>query len=108
MTHTELPRTRPLKISYLVIGLVFMGLSLTWLLDETGVIEPDGYEWLVPTILLGAGLIGLFASLGKGLLSRPTPVEPAPTYSDTQPILDLTSDLDRKLDDHETANGDTK
>lgn len=77
------PRTRPVKIGYLVIGLVYLGLSLTWLLNETKVIEPDGYEWLVPAILLGAGLIGLFASLGKGLLSRRTPA--AYTTDETTP-----------------------
>lgn len=76
-------RNRPVKIGYLVIGLVYLGLSMTWLLNETGVIEPDGYEWLVPAILLGAGLIGLFASLGKGLLSRRT-LETQPADESTQ------------------------
>jgi hypothetical protein len=103
-------RNRPVNIGYLVIGLVFVGLSLTWLLDETGVIEPDGYEWLVPAILLGAGLIGLFASLSKGILSR-TPTNdtnetPYAGYSETQPILDLTSDIDTRLEEH-TKNGET-
>jgi len=83
--NTDLdPRTRPVKIGYLVVGLVFLGLSLTWLLSETGVIEPDGFEWLLPAILLGAGLIGLFASLGRGLLSRRT-VETEETAENGEP-----------------------
>lgn len=91
MTSTQptTPRTRPLNIAYLVIGMVYIGVSLTWLLDETGVIEPDGYEWLVPAVLLGAGLVGLFASIGKGMFGRRHAASaPAPTYthdhSDTQ------------------------
>jgi hypothetical protein len=104
------------KIGYLVVGLVFIGLAGTWFLDETGVIDPDGFQWLLPAILLGAGLIGLFASLGKGLLGRrpetDSQAEPETVYSETQPILDVTSDLDRKLDEHEhnhtTSTGDTK
>ena len=98
---------RQLNIGYLVVGLIFLGFSGTWLLDDTGVINPDGYEWLFPAILLGAGLIGLFASLGRGLLGRQSaPEPPAPTYSETQPILDLTSDLDRKLDEQPTTTGE--
>jgi len=110
MTTDLNARSRPVNIGYLVIGLIFLGLSLTWLLNETGVIDPNGFQWLLPTILLGAGLIGLFASLGKGIMSRrSTPYstdEPATQYSETQPILDLTSDIDTKLDEH-TRNGET-
>ncbi|HSV40364.1 MAG TPA: hypothetical protein VLI04_16500 [Nocardioidaceae bacterium] len=74
---------RQLNIGYLVVGLIFLGVSGTWLLDDTGVINPNGYEWLLPAILLGAGLIGLFASLGKGLLNRSSSVEaPATTYEE--------------------------
>ena len=96
--------TRQLNIGYLVVGLIFLGISATWLLDDTGVINPEGYEWLLPAILLGAGLIGLFASLGRGLLNRPSTTEvTGPTYTETQPTLDLTSDLDRKLDEQQTT-----
>lgn len=87
---------RPVNIGYLVVGLVFLGLSGTWLLNETGVIDPNGFQWFVPAVLLGAGLIGLFASLGKGLARRSRP-EPGTTDSDPQPAFDLTSDLDEKL-----------
>ncbi|HET7735209.1 MAG TPA: hypothetical protein VFK52_04505 [Nocardioidaceae bacterium] len=83
MNTTDLDhRPRPVKIGYLVVGLVFLGLSLTWLLNETEVIEPDGFAWLLPTILLGAGLTGLFASLGRGLLSRRT--TPTETTNDEE------------------------
>jgi hypothetical protein len=93
---------RSLNIGYLVVGLVFLGLSGAWLLDETGVIDPDGFKWFLPAVLLAAGLIGLFASLGKGVAARRS--RPEPTYADDVPVIpDLTSDLDRKLADHEAT-----
>lgn len=105
MISTELnPRNNTVKIGYLVVGLVFLGLATSWLLDETGVIDPGSYEWLLPAILLGSGLIGLFASLGKGLARRSRP-EPAPTFADSEPVLDLTSDLESKLADHASDQG---
>jgi hypothetical protein len=75
MNATE---NRPVSIGYLVIGLIFIGLSGAWLLDETGVIEPQGFQWVIPTVLLGAGLIGLFASLGKGMARRRPVTQPSP------------------------------
>src|SRR4051812_22440999 len=104
MTSTHTRGTHPVNIGYLVVGLVFLGLAASWLLHETGVIEPDGFQWLLPAILLGAGLVGLFASLGKGVARRRSrPEFEAPTFvDDNQPILDLTSDLDRRLDEHRT------
>lgn len=105
--------TRPLSIGYLVVGLVFVGLAGTWLLHQTGVIDPDGLQWLLPAILLGAGLTGLFASLGKGLagnLRKPRPgpqPQPEPEPEPVLPTLDLTSDLDRKLAEQSTGQQST-
>ena len=103
--------TRPLSIGYLVVGLVFVGLAGTWLLHQTGVIDPDGLQWLLPAILLGAGLTGLFASLGKGLagnLRKPRPgPQPQPEPEPVLPTLDLTSDLDRKLAEQTTGQQTT-
>jgi hypothetical protein len=85
---------RPLKIGYLVIGLVFIGIAASWGLHANGVLDDNGFQWFVPATLLVAGLVGLFASLGRGVAGRKKPA-----YDENQPVLDLTSDLDRKLAD---------
>ena len=95
--------TRTPNIGYLVVGLVFIGLAGTWFLAEVDVIDPSGTRWLLPAVLLGAGLIGLSASLTRGLVRR-TRTEPLDTtYDEDQPVLDVTTDLDRKLAEHETT-----
>jgi len=95
---------RTINIGYLVTGLVFIGLAASWGLHEAGVIEDDGFQWFLPAMLLGAGLIGLFAGLGKGIAGRRQKSEPAPVYADDPgPATDLTSDLDAKLDEHEAT-----
>ena len=102
-------KTHAPSIGYLVIGLIFVGLAGSWLLNETGVMADDGFQWFVPAVLLGAGLVGLLASLGKGVFrSRNEEPETAPTFSDPAPSVpdltyDVTSDLDRKLAEHEAT-----
>lgn len=51
--------TRPLNVSYLVMGLVFLGIAGTWALHEAGVVDGSDVEWLVPLTLVAAGLLGL-------------------------------------------------
>lgn len=65
--------THPLKAGYLVVGLIFVGLAGTWFLTELDVIEAKGLQWLLPAILLGAGLAGLAGSIGKGIAQRSEP-----------------------------------
>lgn len=97
--------TRAPSTGYLVVGLIFIGLAGSWLLDETGVMDEDGFQWFLPAVLLGAGLIGLLSSLGKGVFGgRATEPETAPTFSDpAPPVLDVTSDLDRRLAEPEAG-----
>lgn len=56
------------KIGYLVTGMVFVGLSLRWLLRHLDVI--DDARWFLPAVLLVAGLIGLTVSLSGSVWSR--------------------------------------
>lgn len=67
-------------IAYLVIGLLFVALSTSWLLTETGVLDTDD-RWVVPVVLLGAGLIGLIASLAKNL-GRRSPSTPGESFEE--------------------------
>jgi hypothetical protein len=61
------PRTHPLNVSYLVIGLVFLGLAGSWALREAGVVDLAEVTWLFPLTLVVAGVIGLVAMAAKGL-----------------------------------------
>lgn len=60
-------RTHPVNVSYLVVGLIFLGISGSWLLREAGVIDLGEVRWLFPLTLVAAGAIGLVAVAGKGL-----------------------------------------
>ena len=64
------PRTstdRPLNVSYLVVGLIFLGIAGSWALHASGVVDTADVQWLIPLVLVGAGLIGLVAFTAKGL-----------------------------------------
>jgi uncharacterized membrane protein len=64
------PRTHPLNVSYLVVGLVFLGLAASWALREAGVVDLAEVRWLFPLTLVVAGVIGLVAMAAKGLSRR--------------------------------------
>jgi hypothetical protein len=91
-------KTHPLNVSYLVVGLVFLGLAGSWLLGENGVIDLDSIQWLLPVTLVGAGAIGLIAFAAKGIGSRAKATEQDTTYDEPQYTPDYTSDIDDRLD----------
>ncbi len=66
-------KTHPLNVSYLVIGLVFLGVAGSWALQAGGVIDTSDVQWLVPLSLVVAGTIGLVAFAAKGISRSPTP-----------------------------------
>lgn len=88
-------RTHPLNVSYLVVGLVFMGLAGSWVLREAGVIDLGEVRWLLPLTLVVAGAIGLIAVAAKGL-RKPKPAD-EDTYPDDEYTPDYTSDIEEKL-----------
>lgn len=69
VTRTEEGR-RPVNTSSLVLGLVFLGLAGSWLLEATGVTDADDFPWLLPLVLVLAGAAGLLASLVNGARQR--------------------------------------
>jgi hypothetical protein len=87
-------RTHPLNVSYLVLGLAFLGIAGSWALHETGVIESGDMEWLLPLTLVVAGAIGLVAFMARGLTGRRTDDSTTASYTtdtyttyDTEPTL---------------------
>lgn len=66
------PNDTRVKVGHLVTGLVFLGLAGSWALHQAGVIGDAGAGWLVPLILVTAGVIGLLAMLvGSVRRNRP-------------------------------------
>ena len=61
---------RPVNVSYLVMGLVFLGIAGTWALHEVGVVEGNDVEWLIPLSLVVAGVLGLVAFATRGMRGR--------------------------------------
>lgn len=104
------PKTHPLNVSYLVVGLVFLGIAGSWALRTSGVVDTDDVRWLGPLVLVVAGVIGLVAFAAKGL-SRKRHNEPLeePTYEPYSPYqgdevyeTDETDETEptTRLDDH--------
>ncbi len=63
-------KTHPLNVSYLVVGLIFLGLAGSWALRESGVVDLGEVQWLLPLTLVVAGAIGLVAFAVKGITGR--------------------------------------
>jgi hypothetical protein len=70
-------KTHPLNVSYLVIGLAFLGITGSWALRRTGVIDAADMEWLLPLMLVVAGGIGLVAFVARGVTRRARTDAPA-------------------------------
>jgi hypothetical protein len=110
-------RTHPLNVSYLVVGLVYLGIAASWALQSSGVIELGDVEWLFPLTLILAGAIGLLAAAAKGRSSRTRALAGSPpattpgtmstsTYDEDDTLHLPTTDSDRHLDRH--LEGDTR
>lgn len=60
-------KTHPLNVSYLVVGLVFLGIAGSWALRASNVIDASAIRWLLPLTLVVAGIVGLVAFAAKSL-----------------------------------------
>ena len=76
------PITHPLNVSYLVVGLVFLGISGSWALRTAGVIDDRDVGWLLPLVLVVAGVVGLAAFATKGIARNRTGDTDTDEYDD--------------------------
>ena len=58
----------PLNVSHLVIGLVLLGIAGHWTADHAG--WTNGNNYVLPVMLVAAGVIGLVAFALRGVSSR--------------------------------------
>ncbi|MCW2847476.1 MAG: hypothetical protein JWR90_1450 [Marmoricola sp.] len=94
--HHQPPADHSLKIPHLIFGLLFLGIAAVWALVVTNVVTDDGLTVIAPAILIGAGVIGLAASLASGrnrrLRRERQLADQYPGYDDQTP--------ERELDEH--------
>jgi hypothetical protein len=62
--------THPLNVAYLVVGLVFLGIAGSWALQAADVVDAGDVGWMLPAVLVAAGLIGLVAMAARGVSRR--------------------------------------
>lgn len=86
-------KTHPLNVSYLVIGLAFLGISGSWALHESGVVDAADVEWLLPLTLVVAGAVGLIAFFARGLTGRRTDKNGYDANDDTYDYDDTKGEL---------------
>lgn len=55
--------TRPLSVAHLVFGLIFGGIAAVWLIGEANGADYPDLAAGIPVVLIGAGIVGLVASL---------------------------------------------
>ena len=82
------PITHPLNVSYLVVGLIFLGISGSWALRTAGIIDNRDVGWLLPLVLVVAGVVGLAAFATKGI----TRIGTSSTDTDADEYDDIWSD----------------
>ncbi len=104
------PADHRLKITHLVFGLLFLGAAGTWALGASGAISGEHLAVLAPALLIGAGVIGLAASLASGRNRRHTPApyveSPVETRHDDT-TLARTTDAEPELDVYTDTDTDT-
>ena len=58
----------PLSTGYLVTGLVFLGIAASWALRASDLIDDEGARWILPLVLIVAGVAGLAASVARSAM----------------------------------------
>ena len=106
------PQDRTVKVPHLVMALLFLGTVAVWALVAGDAIGADEVAFLVPGVLVAAGVLGLLASLASGRNRRrrqslPTPAAPhAADLRDDDPWDEPDPHDDRHDDGHDDGHDD--
>lgn len=100
------PPDRSVKVAHLVFGLLFLGIAAIWALVVSDVITGDRLTIIVPVLIIGAGVIGLVASLASGRnrrrqhSDRIQDVQGGPDVQDSQDSQDSYEPAEDAPEDH--------
>jgi hypothetical protein len=73
---------RPISITHLVFGLIFLGLTALWIVGETTDAEAPALAIWGPVVLIGAGVVGLAAIVFNARTTRSTPTDDEAAVAD--------------------------
>ncbi len=91
-TYPQPPADSSVKVPHLVFGLLFLGVAGIWVLGASDLVSGKDLVVLAPALLIGAGVIGLVASLASGRNRRHANSQVPGGYPDTTPdYLDPTT-----------------
>jgi hypothetical protein len=62
---------RTVRVGYLVMGLIFLGIAGIWALNASGTVDWGDSKYAFPAVLVGAGVLGLAATLAANATRRP-------------------------------------
>jgi hypothetical protein len=91
---------KSVSISHLVFGLIFLGITAIWVVGATTDLEAPALAVWGPVVLIGAGLVGLAATVFNSRTARadaselyaepaiPEPVDETPEATDTVVLED--------------------
>jgi len=88
----------PLSTGYLVTGIVFVGIAASWALQASDVIGDDGSRWVLPLVLIIAGVAGLAASLLRSAVPGRRSARAEELPCSDEPAPDLLADDDQGTD----------
>ena len=83
---------RPLGVAHLIFGLIFTGLAAIWMIGRASGSDIPDFRIGLPAVLIGAGIIGLAASLLNQRRARARlAIPPAIPLAADEPIVDATA-----------------
>ena len=72
---------RPISITHLVFGLIFLGLTALWIVGETTDAEAPALAIWGPVVLIGAGVVGLAAIVFNSRTTRSAATDDEPQHA---------------------------